>query len=696
VLDVEPRSLGRSSGTFASDGNATTADDHRKLMRKGENKSVRVISKSKVMQRENNLTWERVERPRAEHKGIMRRGNLFVASAGRTEEDTVEETSSTVAKNESSNPNADAVGKNVAGGLAGLRRRRATKEEEEDPKKANDENKSQSSTGRMAAKGREMKGEMYKRAHKVLTGWRFWVRHAYGIELPVGLGLLAALITYMHMREELRGEDALDNERQTHYESVQGKLIRSKSKARNQRRKIMLACAGAALLIACAHLHCQVKRKLNVLECSISSMECSWGFISLALPIFMLAVLPTEILAIRIVTAITLMYVCGCAVPSVLYLVECLKDGGCGPLVTLPRIALMISNLFFFPLFIGRGVHQTSREQLRMLWRGLFYLSIYYTGVTTFRLFTHPEPTCHYLWEEITNGGSFVLFAIICLPWFRGTFQAYFTFHGESVQSAAVIAGLVMSTDVTEVLSESLILFRCISCDRMLMEMLTFNKKDVNYYDLSQHALLGEVDAFLSHSWSDNALLKWEALQQWRKQFKKHNSGREARVWFDKCCIDQLDIDRGLQCLPIFLAGCTNLVVFAGNTYATRLWCIMELFTFFAMGGQKEFVVVFPIDDPFSVYEKFRDFEADEAQCSRPDERERMLQIVDAGFGGVDGFPMHVHQALTNQWSGQMKMSVIDSEQSKADSDAATQSQNSSNLPKKAIRPATTSTSDDR
>ena len=48
----------------------------------------------------------------------------------------------------------------------------------------------------------------------------------------------------------------------------------------------------------------------------------------------------------------------------------------------------------------------------------------------------------------------------------------------------------------------------------------------------------------------------------------------------DKACIDQSNIQQSLACLPVFLAGCQTLLVVAGATYCSRLWCVMELFTF--------------------------------------------------------------------------------------------------------------------
>ena len=55
---------------------------------------------------------------------------------------------------------------------------------------------------------------------------------------------------------------------------------------------------------------------------------------------------------------------------------------------------------------------------------------------------------------------------------------------------------------------------------------------------------------------------------------------RLIRYAQDKACIDQNSIQQSLACLPVFLAGCQTLLVVAGPTYCSRLWCVMELFTF--------------------------------------------------------------------------------------------------------------------
>ncbi len=116
---------------------------------------------------------------------------------------------------------------------------------------------------------------------------------------------------------------------------------------------------------------------------------------------------------------------------------------------------------------------------------------------------------------------------------------------------------------------------------------------------LNRHATpvaLGDCDAFLSHSWHDDGSQKWAALRSWADDFERA-TGRPPKVWLDKGCIDQQNIDASLAALPLYLAGCDRLVVVAGPTYASRLWCVIEIFTFLFMGGSRERIDVLPIGD---------------------------------------------------------------------------------------------------
>ena len=56
-----------------------------------------------------------------------------------------------------------------------------------------------------------------------------------------------------------------------------------------------------------------------------------------------------------------------------------------------------------------------------------------------------------------------------------------------------------------------------------------------------------------------------------------------------QACIDQAgDINASLKALPIFLLASRHFVVFVGETYYKRMWCVLEMFTFVRSGGTLE------------------------------------------------------------------------------------------------------------
>merc|ERR1719171_1553715 len=173
------------------------------------------------------------------------------------------------------------------------------------------------------------------------------------------------------------------------------------------------------------------------------------------------------------------------------------------------------------------------------------------------------------------NGG-------ICVwPNFRARAQAFLSSRGETRTLAAAVATAIGGHSVEETQRKAGKLLRYVTLDKISQEELAENKPNPLLYERSMHGSFGEVDAFLSHSWSDNSDQKWEAIQTWRNDFKRQ-FGREPRVWFDKCCIDQMNIDDSLMCLPVHLTACKKVLMLVGPTYLTRLWCVMEIFVLIA------------------------------------------------------------------------------------------------------------------
>ena len=164
--------------------------------------------------------------------------------------------------------------------------------------------------------------------------------------------------------------------------------------------------------------------------------------------------------------------------------------------------------------------------------------------------------------------------------------------RGDEQQQAAAVAALCGGGEPQKVLSNAASLFRCLSIDQLFPADLAAsgatNSKSATptaapaaartdgggtttLAERTRTAELGEVEAFLSHSWSDEMAApgqKHAALTTWAATRKT-----TPTIWLDKACIQQDAIDEALACLPVFLAGCKRLVVVAGPTYVSRLWC---------------------------------------------------------------------------------------------------------------------------
>jgi len=324
--------------------------------------------------------------------------------------------------------------------------------------------------------------------------------------------------------------------------------------------------------------------------------------------------------------------------------IRCLAKVGMGLACTSCSLALVVSSLVRYP-----------RDLLEHFWKILFVFaaSLVVLDTTTFVVClifqpsykdSHRDPDAWFVSLAWTPNEVLTMI-VLSLKSFRHRAQAVVANGSGRVRIAAAISTLLSSSQDTETLRTALSLFRGVSCENLTKQIMANNTPDGSLLRLSKSVHLGEVDAFLSHSWHDDADAKWQALQMWRERFKLEHNGREPVIWIDKVCLDQSNIDESLRCLPIFLSGCNQLLVLAGETYLTRLWCIVELFVFLACGGQFQHLTIVPLRG-YELDEGVLDFKADKVTCSRPDDKDRLLAFVDAGFGDWDNFSEQVQDVF--------------------------------------------------
>eukprot|EP00927_Polykrikos_kofoidii_P000989 TRINITY_DN10361_c0_g1_i8.p1 TRINITY_DN10361_c0_g1~~TRINITY_DN10361_c0_g1_i8.p1 ORF type:complete len:151 (+),score=13.14 TRINITY_DN10361_c0_g1_i8:2-454(+) len=131
------------------------------------------------------------------------------------------------------------------------------------------------------------------------------------------------------------------------------------------------------------------------------------------------------------------------------------------------------------------------------------------------------------------------------------------------------------------------------------------------------------------------------------------SEGRYPRLWLDKVCINQFDIAKDLQCLPVFLAACNTIVVACGPTYPTRLWCSVELLVYRAMMAsdasrrQPNIMILGGSNEERELHRQtWRDFDVDKCNCFNQEDKNRFLRVVAQYPGGSAGFNQFIRDIV--------------------------------------------------
>ena len=237
----------------------------------------------------------------------------------------------------------------------------------------------------------------------------------------------------------------------------------------------------------------------------------------------------------------------------------------------------------------------------------------------------------------------------------------------QETQQAATVAALIAGTDAGTAFRLAKDNFKAIPLCQIGKEDLGSNA-DTGLAAKAEDVRFGEVAAFITHSWSDPGDAKHEALQEWGDEYRRKNNGKEPLVWLDKACVDQNNIDSALTALPVFLAGCSEIVVLNGPTYSSRLWCAMELFTFLKMGGTKMRVQAFKLGTGKTPRPRkmksnpLERFDANQATCSKLSDKHKLLSVIETGAGSLANFNRQVRSLFSDGTKGGSIMRISKSD----------------------------------
>ena len=384
-------------------------------------------------------------------------------------------------------------------------------------------------------------------------------------------------------------------------------------------------------------------------------------FLGPAFLFFLLAVLPTYLKVIRVLAFVILFSIgaLGCAIVAV-FLPKALREGdmlgavnhGCNASVTFVSVVAIVMALCRYKGWRRYGL-------LNALWQVIGFTMVSFgviglaTSCTREGILVAAFPIgSDGVWEA--QAMNYIISGALMLsPHFRRKAQVWLASRGGVVAAAAGVAALLGGTEPREACKRAEGLLRCVSLGVVVEKDMAKSRPDASLARFSEPCKFFEVDAFFSHSWSDDSVSKWNAIQQWRQNFVTQH-GREPLVWIDKYCIDQEDIDSSLMCLPVFLAACNKLVIFAGPTYLHRLWCVEELFVYLEMGGTPDNMETYSIggDEERRQFIKSLDsFHANRAKCFLKSDEVRLKAAIEAGAGDMDVFNTRVSTAILRSLS---------------------------------------------
>lgn len=320
---------------------------------------------------------------------------------------------------------------------------------------------------------------------------------------------------------------------------------------------------------------------------------------------------------------------------------------------TIGTISIMYILMHLVQLpYLALGLRLPSRATVGRLWVGLAMLHLT-KGATDFVVLL-PAMAVKASWGKTVSSWAIlyctlhgvygvIVGSLLMLPAVRRWVHFQLLKASGAYRAASSIAGFLGNRSKEKIMEAAKNACRYISMGKIRKEDMTGSTPNPLLQSLSTPCGLQDIDAFLSHSWHDDPEAKWEALQIWRMSFKAQHQ-REPRLWIDKYCIDQDNIEASLMCLPVFLASCHTLLILAGPTFLKRLWCIEEVFVFLQMNRPIHAMEIMAICDDME--NRVSTFDVKDAACSKEKDRQKMLATIEAGCESYEAFNMQVRAAL--------------------------------------------------
>jgi len=102
---------------------------------------------------------------------------------------------------------------------------------------------------------------------------------------------------------------------------------------------------------------------------------------------------------------------------------------------------------------------------------------------------------------------------------------------------------------------------------------------------------MASAEYYVVHGRYDDPQTKLDTLAGWVSEFERAHDGRSPSLFIGGVCADLSPVEL-LEHMPVYIARSKRLLILAGPELPAQLWCAMECYTWFALGGRIEDVEV--------------------------------------------------------------------------------------------------------
>lgn len=304
------------------------------------------------------------------------------------------------------------------------------------------------------------------------------------------------------------------------------------------------------------------------------------------------------------------------------------------------------------------------------------------------------ERTAYSLRNELLMIAVVFSFVLAAQPQNRSRFVRFLAGSGaaaEEASAAASVSSVLGDRNVRAALEAGIASFKGLDFAHLCEADLASNAPSPQLAAQAQKASLGTVDIFFSHSWRDeyvrsdsnpglasprclslimhssarvdSPVHKWAALSKFTESFAAEHEGKLPKLWLDKACLDQGNIKDALAHLPVHLSGCQGLFITAGPTYTSRLWTLLEVFVWVAMGKGVSHMRLVAIpspntggtqEDESAILRTTHCIDVRKAGCFDPWDRERILATIQSNIGSLRAFEVRVGNMLRSAFRSEL------------------------------------------